>query len=177
MTKLCSVLILTLASVAVMAGQTNNEWIRYESSEGRYSVSLPREPKASSQESTASTGEKLPQYLATTIEGNGAFLVGYFDYTPQMTFSLDKARDGMLNSMNATSLAEEMISLSGAPGRAVKLLAKASDGQEFIDRARLYDVAKRVYILQCIFPKTEESPTVIEKCDKFFDSFKVSTRQ
>ena len=165
-----------LASVLSIAAQSNVEWIRYASPEGRYNVSVPQQPKVSTQETTASTGQKVPQYRAASLDGNGVFMIGYFDYTAAMKFSFDRARDGMLLAMDGTLLGEDTISLGGSPGRQLKLIAKAADQQDLIVRARLYDVAKRVYVLQCIFPKSEDSPVVAEKCTKFLDSFKVDAR-
>jgi len=174
MTKVLGVLPLALAIVFGVAAQ--GDWIKYQSPEGRFSVSVPKEPKLSTQDTTAKTGEKLPQYLASTIDGNGVFMVGYFDYKTDMTFSLEQARDGMVQSMNATVVTDELISLGGAPGRGLKVIAKSSDGVEFIDRAQFYDVNRRVFVLQCIFPKDEEGPAIVAKCEKFADSFKVTDR-
>lgn len=168
--------LVVIAGALTIAAQDHSEWIKYVSPEGRYSVLVPTQPKLSTQETTASTGEKIPQYLASSPDGNGAFMIGYFDHAAEMTFSFDKARDGMVTAMNATLLSEESTSLGGSPGRALKLLAKASDQQGFIVRARLYDVARRVYVLQCIFPKAEDGAIVLEKCGKFIDSFKAEPR-
>jgi hypothetical protein len=174
MKKLCGVLTVALAAAFAVAGQA--DWIKYQSPEGRYSVSLPTEPKLTTQDTTAKTGEKLPQHLASTIDGNGVLMVGYFDLNPDMTFSLEEARDGMLTSLNGVLLLDEMISLGGAPGRELKVNAKSSDGVEFIDRARFYNVNKRIFVLQCIFPKDEEGPSIVTKCEKFADSFKVTEK-
>ena len=159
-----------VTSAIAIAAQGSGEWVKYTSPEGRYSVSVPHEPKISNQETTATTGEKVPQYLASSQDGNGVLMVGYFDIG-EMTFSFDKARDGMLAAMSATLMGEETISLGSSPGRSLKLLAKAPDGQEFIDRAKYFELGKRVYVLQCIFPKAEEGPATVDKCAKFFDSF------
>ena len=172
MRKGITAFMILVASALAIAAQTSSEWIKYASTEGRYSVSVPQEPKISNQETTASTGEKVPQYMASSADGNGVLMVGYFDLG-EMTFSFDKARDGMLTTMSATLMGEETISLGSSPGRSLKLLAKTPDAQEFIDRARFFEVGKRVYVLQCIFPKAEEGPAIVEKCAKFFDSFKV----
>src|ERR1700682_2491135 len=91
-----------LASVLSIAAQSNVEWIKYASPEGRYNVSVPQQPKVSTQETTASTGEKVPQYRAASLDGNGVFMIGYFDYTAAMKFSFDRARDGMLLAMDGT---------------------------------------------------------------------------
>ena len=175
MRKAITAFILLIASALTIAAQSSGEWIRYTSAEGRYNVAVPHEPKLSTQETIASTGEKIPQQLAASPDGNGAFMIEYFDYATPMTFSFDKARDGMLSSMRATLLGDESISLGSSSGRALKLLAKAPDDSEFLVRSRYYDVGRRVYILQCIFPKSEDSPAITEKCLRFLDSFKAES--
>jgi len=177
MRKAITAFMMLVAFALTITAQSSGEWIRYTSAEGRYNVAVPQEPKVSTQETTSSTGEKIPQQLAASPDGNGVFMIGYFDYTTTMTFSFDKARDGMLSSMRATLLGEETISLGSSPGRGLRLLAKASDDTEFLVRARYYDVGRRVYVLQCIFPKLEDSPAITEKCLRFLDSFKSEALQ
>ena len=179
MKRTLATLTILLVSAAVSAGQEHKEtgqtpqgWIKYTSAEGRYNVSLPQQPTLSTEETTASTGEKLPQYMALVTEGNGGYMVAYFDYPSDMTFSLDKARSGMVEGIHGTLIGEESISLGGSPGRQVRIEAKYSSGEVFIDRVRFYDVNRRIYVLQCIVPKTE----AVNQCEKFFDSFKVETR-
>lgn len=171
MRKATGAFIVLLVSVFGIAAQNNREWIKYTSAEGRYSVSVPQEPKVSAQETTSADGEKVPQYLASSPDGNGVFMIGYFDYKPPVTFSFDKARDAMRKE--AILLGEDTVSLGNSPGRQLRLLTKTADGEEFMMRARIYDVATRVYVLQCIFPKAEDGLVVVEKCGKFIDSFKV----
>lgn len=171
-----AVLLVLVVSAVAAAAQANGEWIKYTSPEGRYSVLFPTQPRLRTQETTNGNGDKVSQSLATSPDGNGAFMIGYFDYTPPITFSFDKARDAMLKSMGATLLGEETVSLGSSPGRQLRLLAKTPDGQEFAVRVRIYDAATRVYILQCIFPKAEDGLVVVEKCGQFIDSFKVEPR-
>jgi hypothetical protein len=175
MRRTFAVLLVLFVSVVAAAAQVSGEWIKYTSAEGRFSVSMPGQPKLSTQESTAANGEKLRQFIAASGDGNGGFMAAYFDYRSDMTFSLDKARDGMVSNLHATVLGEDQISLGGSPGKQLKILAKVDTGDEFLDRARMYDVNRRVYILQCIFPKAEDNPAIIDKCEKFFDSFKVQS--
>ena len=61
------------------------------------------------------------------------------------------------------------------PGRAVKIAAKTENGLDFINRARLYDINRRIFVLQCLVPVSDEGPGAIQICDKFFDSFRVKT--
>jgi hypothetical protein len=169
-------LLVVIVGALTIAAQDHSEWIKSVSPEGRYSVLVPTQPKISTQDTTDADGHKVPQYLASSPDGNGVFMIGYFDYKPPVTFSFDKARDSMLKAMEATLLGEDTVSLGSSPGRQLRLLAKAPEGQEFMVRARLYDVAGRVFVLQCIFPKAEDGLVVVEKCGKFIDSFKVEPR-
>ena len=176
MRRATATVLVVIVGALTIAAQDHSEWIKYTSPEGRYSVLVPTQPKLSSQDTTSADGDKVPQYLASSPDGNGVFMIGYFDYKPPVTFSLDKARDAMLKAMEATLLGEDTVSLGGSPGRQLRLLAKTPDGQEFAVRARIYDVATRVYVLQCIFPKAEDGLVVVEKCGKFIDSFRVEPR-
>jgi hypothetical protein len=166
-------LLLTMATFA-NGFQTVLEWMKHTSSEGRYSVLLPQTPKIKTQETTAATGEKVTQYTAEAADSNSLYWIGYFDYTPDMTFSLDKGRDGMLAAVKGTLLSEEVISLGGNPGREFKVFIKTEAGVEILVRARMYDIGRRVYALQHLVLKSSDSPAIAEKTAKFFDSFKVA---
>lgn len=148
---------------------------RYTSPEGRYTVLLPKQPTVSAQNATTGDGAPLTQYMAQVADGNGMLMIAYFDYASDVVFSLDNARDGMIKSINGTLLDEHSMSLGGAPGRQLKIAARTEQGMEFIDRARFYDVRPRVYVLQCIFPRSMDSAAIAERCDQFFDSFRVRT--
>lgn len=150
---------------------------RYTSPEGRYTVLVPKQPTVSSQQISAPDGTPIPQYMAMVADGDGMLMIAYFDYASDVVFSLDKGRDGMIQSINGTLLDEHSISLGGAPGRQIKVAARTEQGMEFIDRARFYDVKPRVYVLQCIIPKSMDSPAIAERCDQFFDSFRVRNTQ
>ena len=147
--------------------------VRYTSPEGRYSALLPAQPTLSSQQVSAPDGTPMTQYMAMAAGSMGMVMIAYFDYAADVVFSLDKARDGMVTSIKGTLLDEHSMSLGGAPGRQVKISARTEQGMEFIDRARFYDVKPRVYVLQCISPKSIDSAAIAERCEQFFDSFRV----
>jgi hypothetical protein len=90
-----------------------------------------------------------------------------------MTFSFDKARDGMIAKIKGTLLAEKEISLGGYPGREVKVAAKGSDDTDYIALARYYVVGERIYVVEVVFPKDSESAST-GNIAKFFDSFAVA---
>ncbi|MEP6912134.1 MAG: hypothetical protein ABI923_05230 [bacterium] len=88
-----AIVILVLFSTGLQSGfQRPGEWIKYNSSKGRYAILVPGEPKLSSQEILTSNGKKVTQYRATASEANFAVFVGYYDYTSAMTYSLNQAR-------------------------------------------------------------------------------------
>lgn len=154
------------------AQPTQSSPLRYTSAEGRYTVSLARQPTLSTQQISVA-GNPVTQYMAMAVDETTTVMIAYFDYSSDVVFNLDKARDGMVKSINGVLLDEYSMSLGGAPGRQVRISAKTEQGLEFIDRARFYDVRPRVYVLQCIAKKSLESAAIAEKCEQFFDSFRV----
>jgi hypothetical protein len=175
MQKKISALCLIFLMLGLASGfQTAAQWVKYDSTEGRYSVLLPQQPELATQEATSATGDKLAQYRAGSADSDSLYSVAYFDLLPNNTYSLDKGRDGMVNAINGTLISEEAISLGGYAGRELKVAAK--DGaNEFLIRARLFLVEGRVYVLQHAFLKATDSPAIAAKSTKFFDSFKVVT--
>jgi hypothetical protein len=180
MRKSFAAIVLVLVSTALaLSIQKSGEWIKYTSPEGRYSVSLPAQPKLTTQEATAADGQKFPQYMASVIEPDDVvFVIGYFDSVPGTIFSADAARDGIVKRINGTLISESAISLSGYPGREFKILTKPAPAKPaaiaYVVRARLYEVDKRVYLLQFIFPQSLESDALAAKALKYFDSFQVA---
>lgn len=168
------ILLMLVSAPLALSIQNSNEWIKYKSAEGRYVVSVPGQPKVSTQEATAATGDKFQQYMATVIEpGDVVYVVGYFDQVPGTIFSADLARDGMVKGVNGALISEAPIRLDGYPGRELKVSAKASGGNEYVLRARYYEAEKRIYVLQFIFPKSLESDALNAKGTKYLDSFQV----
>ena len=146
---------------------------RYISDQGRYSVLFPAEPELSTQNIIVPTGGQTVQYMATSFAEGTVFLVGYFDYPAGVTFSLNKARDGMVEGLKGTLLDEQSISLGGAPGRQLRIGGRLENGTEFMNRARFYDMQPRVFVLQCMISKDQDGPVAAQKCESFFESFQV----
>lgn len=169
-----AVLFLVLGASLTLGIQKPDEWIRYNSAEGRYSVLLPSEPSVGSQESATADDVKFTQYTATVVAGSTVYLIGYFDHVPGTDFSFDRARDGMVGAVKGTVLSESSISLGGSPGRELKVATKDEQGKEFLLRARFYDIDKRVYVLQVIFPKSLDSEAMSAAGSKYFDSFQLA---
>jgi hypothetical protein len=147
-------------------------WIDYNSAEGRYTVSLPAQPKVTTQESATADGQKFLQYMATVNQPNVIYQVGYFDHVPGTSFSADRARDGMVSAVKGTLVSERVINLSGYPGRELKVGAK-SNTTDYILLAKFWDTENRVYVLQVVYPKSSESEAINKNAAKYFDSFQI----
>ena len=169
----------TLAPISVLLicatialGVQNSAWINYNSTEGRYTISLPAQPKLSTQESATADGQKFLQYMAMAQEQDAIYLVGYFDHVPGTTFSADRARDGMVAAVKGTLVSERTISLSGYPGRELKVGTK-SETTDYIILAKFWDTENRVYVLQVVYPKSVEGESMNTRAAQYFDSFKI----
>lgn len=171
--KTLAACLLLLVATLANGFQTNAEWTKYTSAEGRYSVLLPQEPKLSAQEDTASNGEKAMVYTAQSLDSDSRYGVIYFDNRRGTKYSLDKGRDGMVAAVKGTLVSETAVVLEGRPGRELKIAAKNGDADLLI-RTRIYTIGNRVYIIQHVFLKASDSPAMAEKTTKFFDSFKAT---
>jgi hypothetical protein len=80
----------------------------------------------------------------------------------------------MIEAVKGTLIRESAISLGGSPGRELKITASTPNGTEFIVRTRIYDIDKRVYILQLLVSKSEDGNGSAEKAARLFDSFQVT---
>ena len=166
-------LVLLICAAIAQSFQTPPDWIKHVSPEGRYSVLMPARPTLSTQESATADGTKFTQYKAMLEDASGVYLVGYFDHVPGTTFSLEKARDGMVGALNGTLIKDTAIKLDGNPGRELTIAASAG-GVDFLMRAKFYDVGKRVYVLQHLVPKSADSAAAVARATRFFDSFNVT---
>ncbi len=147
-------------------------WVDYNSAEGRYTVLLPAQPKVSTQEAATADGQKFLQYMATAQAPNAIYLVGYFDHVPGTTFSVDRARDGMVTAVKGTLISERTISLSGNPGLEMKVGSKSGE-TEYIFLVKFYDTENRVYVQQVVYPKANEGEAMTRNAAKYFDSFQI----
>jgi len=170
-----ALLFLAISPATGIVGQTHDDWIKYNSTEGHYSVLLPAQPTVGSQEASSSDGRKFTQYKAGFQTADMSYLIGYFDYQAPTIFTFDKARDGMVTAVNGTLVNERSITLSGFPGRELRINAKDEAGIEYDMRARFYDVNQRIYVLQFFALKSTPLEIADPKAARYFDSFQLSS--
>jgi hypothetical protein len=165
--------ILTTAAFAFGA-QTQTDWIKYDSPEGRYSILFPGKPELSTQEGPAQSGQKLTQHMAIYADPDPAtdvaYIAAYFDLAPGMAYSFDEGRDGLVKAVNGTLQSEKPIQLGAYAGREIRATANRP-GKDFVLIVRLFLVEKRVYMNQFIFAKPYDAARAEQKAAKFLDSF------
>jgi hypothetical protein len=182
MKRLLVTLFVLFASASVAFSQEHSRkdnpppsavWINYTSAEGRYSVSLPNQPKISSQEAQNSEGLKFTQHLASAYSEGTMCLIGYFDIGDTVVYSLEKGRDGMVSTVKGTLVSEQPVTLNGHPGIEIKIGWKNS-GADYLTQARIYAVNKRVYIVQFLTLGPDTPQSQVASARRYFDSFSVT---
>lgn len=101
-------LVLVVAAVAAAGAQAIPDWTAFRSPEGLYNAIFPGPPRLFAQEATTATGEKFPQYIATTPDPgvDSAYFVAYFDMNATQTYTLSDGRDGMVKAVKGTLIGE-----------------------------------------------------------------------
>lgn len=169
------VLSMLVASIAVTAQTVaTTKWIEYKSADGGYSVMLPAQPTLTRQDAKDASGKPLDQYLATASEAGATMMIGYFDYVG--TYSFDKGRDGLIAKINGKLVSEAEIKLGTLAGRSVIADASAS-GYDFRTYVRFYDTGRRVYVVQFLVLKTDDTAAQATRRARYLDSFKILTNQ
>jgi hypothetical protein len=169
------VLSMLVAAIAVSAQTVATpKWVEYKSADGGYTVMLPTKPNLTRQDAKSADGKPLDQYLATASEAGATMMIGYFDYVG--TYSFDKGRDGLIAKINGKLVSEAEIKLGPLAGRSVVANASAG-GYDFTSYVRFYDAGSRVYVVQFLVLKTDDTATQATRRGRYFDSFKILTDQ
>jgi len=154
--------------------QTETQWIKFTSPEGRFSVLLQHEPKFETVNATETN--EITNYRYSDIESGYGFICEYFDVKStgdNLESFLDVTRDGIIRGAGATKVGEEKISLNSYPGRELQLAFTINNGTEITAQNRIYVVDKRLYSLTFLHLKTMDALLASDIGKKFFASFEV----
>jgi hypothetical protein len=166
---------LVLISATLAYGiQSNTEWVKFTSPEGRFSLLLPQAPKL--EVVADSTDEKLTHNRFSEFEDGYAFVIEYFD---NVTITdpekyLDGFREGLVAAIHGTLVRENKISLDGYPGRELELSLDAGNGTIVSGRTRVYAVGSSVYSMSYVWRKDLDSTLASKIGEKYFSSIKIS---
>lgn len=162
---------------AVNEFQTQTEWIKFTSPEGRFSVLLQHEPKFESVKATKSN--EITNYRYSDLESGYGFICEYFDVAStgaDVQAFLDITRDGIIRGAGATKVSEEKIGLNNYPGRELGMAFTVNEGTEITARTRIYLVDKRVYSLTFLHVKSMDALLASDTGKKFFSSFELKSK-
>ena len=164
-TKLLAASLLLLLAMAAHARA--NDWKKFTSEKGTFSVLLPGTPEESVQRNPKIGNENHSFFVRIDHKSLG---VAYSDFADEeVTASkidalLDNARDDGAETTNGTVREEKKIDLDGHPGREV--LIDTPRGYTY--RVRFYLVKNRLYDVVALAKKGKENDADVVK---FFDSF------
>lgn len=149
-------------------------WVEHISPEGRFRVLFPEKPQLKSQDAKSPDGLSFVQYMTMASDNTSLYMVSYFDYAATGTFSLEKGRDGMVKAVSGTLLSDQPMTFFNVPGREFKVDAKLPNGTGTVTVVRMFDLNRRVYILQHMSLK-EANPSIVSALtQKFFKSFSIT---
>src|SRR5882724_12397407 len=154
--------------------QTETQWIKFTSPEGRFSVLLQHEPKFETVNATETN--EITNYRYSDIESGYGFICEYFDVKStgdNLESFLDITRNDIIRGAGATKVGEEKISLNSYPGRELQLAFTINNGTEITAQNRIYVVDKRLYSLTFLHLKTMDALRASDIGKKFFASFEV----
>ena len=173
--KALSVAIVTLLCCGLgLAFQQTAEWSHLDFVEGRFSVSMPSKPEATSTVVDTAVG-KLPLYTFCSASKVAQLMVSYADYpnepsdAAQYENVLDGVRDGVLKGLEADLLIETRITLQGHPGREWRAIKAAGDVQ-IVFSWKVYLVGRRLYQMGAATTKADAEAADVQR---FFNSFQL----
>lgn len=158
----------------VYQAQTEAEWVKFTSPEGRFAVLLPHEPKL--EKTSATEANPITNYRYSALASGYGFICEYFDAPSTGEDAqkfLDNTRDGIVSGASATLVGEQKISLNRYPGRELTLAFTAKENAEITARTRIYLVGKRLYSLTFLHVKSMEAVRAANFGKKFFSSFEL----
>jgi hypothetical protein len=131
--------------------------IQFVNKEGEFSVKLPSEPKASTQEVDTAVGKvTMHMFTVETNSGATAFMVIYSDYPSALdpATAVDGAITGEVGSFKGKIVADKKVTLNGWPGRTVTI-----EGADVNCLSSAYMAGNRLYQVMFATSKGEAIPS------------------
>ena len=150
-----------------------DNWVKYTSAEGHFSISFPGKPEESVQDDKSDDGTPFQIHLSTySPTDNYVYMVGWIDMTTfypkniELKQMLENSRDGATQSMKATKVETLTTNLGVNP-----YIEFTFSTNDFVGKDRIYIINKFQYSLITIFSvKTGIKSNV----DGFITSFRHS---
>ena len=170
---LIACLFLSLVGIT-SATQRGDDWVTFNSPEGRFSLQFPKTPTSGVREVESGT-EKVTKYEYTATSSAITYMASFADYSRvpdanEQQIVLDRLRDSTARKLEARVDSETRISINGNPGREF-LMSKTPEGSaEIVYHWRAYIVGSRLYqVAASYYKRDSRSPEL----SKYFDSFQL----
>ena len=146
------------------------QWKTYSSTDGRFAVTVPDEPRLSTITTDTVNGKVLTHIVSATDKDLNEYMVSWTAYNRDVESkgsdkTLDRMRDALIEAKNGKLLNESTVSLMNHAGRAVTFV----DGDGRTVNVRFYFIGNRAFQVMA----ESRSATTLPDAEKFFQSFSV----
>jgi hypothetical protein len=159
--------LILFASLCVIGQAFAQDWINYNSNEGKFTVALPVEPSVQTD-----TSRTTPKYITKVVlsrHQGEMFVIGWVDYEPSFKFDdqkeLEGNRDNFIKSINGTLLETKNTAFRG-----YKALEFTATAGSWFWTSKVFIIGRRPY--QLVVGSNTGKPS--ENENKFYNSFLVS---
>jgi len=147
----------------------NNDWVKFTSPEGRFSVMMPEIPQDKTA-TVASAHGPYTTHLFIVRDDTSVYLIGWVDYDASFNFDrqaeLEANRDNFVSGIEARLVTSRPTFIDGYS--AIEFTAETADK---VFKSRVFLVGRRPYQIVIGSPKTSDDTA---STVRFFNSFKVS---
>ena len=165
-------IVIALVCLCVFSGfRSEQDWMKYKSAEGKYSINFPGKPEESQENSK--TNDSIPfliHYATYSASDNEIYMVGWINMSnfypneKSMKQILEDSRDGAVNAMQATNVVTTATKNTGNAYIEFTFEIKELKGKD-----RIYVINKFQYSVISIYSSSMGNNP---KVDKFISSFK-----
>lgn len=160
--------LLLLLSTCAFGFQDN--WVRFSSPEGRFSMLVPAQPAATTETKDSHLGP-FTNHLFMVKQQRSMLMFGWVDYQPTVRLNVPgeiKAnRDNFLNGLKAKTLSETEISVEGNPG-----IEFTAENDQLFMKCRVFVIGARPYMLAAVYAKGYEDAPGMERFLTSFQTIK-----
>lgn len=164
--KAFAVLLVLFSVVLVCAAQSEAEWVKFTSPEGKFSLLLPKEPKREI------VSDPTPHSKLEATGDGYVFIVEYFENVTMTDPEkyLDEAQKDIVEALSTPLVRETKISLDSYPGRELEFEMTAQNGTKVLASTRIYAVNGSFYSMS--FVRRADLDASAEMKTKYFSSIK-----
>ena len=146
------------------------QWQTYSSTEGRFVVSVPDEPRVSTLTTDTANGHVFTHIVSATDKDLNEYLVSWTAYNRDVESkgsekTLDRMRDALIQAKGGKLSDESTVSLMNHAGRAFTFV----DGDGRTVNVRFYFIGNRAFQVMA----ESRDRTNLPDAEKFFKSFSV----